>query len=108
LSAELDRYSDLSLLRPSGRAGYGYALARLAALGESPARDPRRLLASGGEGQRVRDMRALGDVCLMIATGRANEALTRLDTVTVAPDTLGAAEPARLRSLAFAAAGDHA
>lgn len=108
LSAELDRFSDLSLLRPSGRAGYGYALARLAALGESPARDPRRLLASGGEGQRVRDMRALGDVCLMIAGGRADEALTRLDTVTVAPDTLGAAEPARLRSLAFAAAGDHA
>jgi diguanylate cyclase (GGDEF)-like protein len=53
-------------------------------------------------------MRALGDVCLMIASGKATDALTRLDTVSVSPDTFGPAEPARLRSLAFSAAGDHA
>jgi diguanylate cyclase (GGDEF)-like protein len=44
----------------------------------------------------------------MIATGKATDALTRLDAVTVSPDTLGPAEHARLRSLAFSAGGDHA
>ena len=44
----------------------------------------------------------------MIASGKATDALTRLEAVTVSPDTFGPAEPARLRSLAFTAAGDHA
>lgn len=108
LCAELARYGDLSELRPSGRAGYGYALARLAALGQAPPRDPRPLLATGVEGQRARDMRLLGEVCLAVAAGKATDALARLDTVTVSPDTLGPAEVSRLRCLAFAAAGDHA
>jgi diguanylate cyclase (GGDEF)-like protein len=107
LNAELATYGD-TVLRPSGQAAFGYALARRAALEEPPATDPRRLLDGGIEGQRARDMRALGDVCLMIAAGKATDALTRLDAVTVSPDTFGPAEPARLRSLAFAAAGDHA
>jgi diguanylate cyclase (GGDEF)-like protein len=107
LSLELTRYGD-AVLRPSGRAAFGYALARQAALDERPATDPRRLLGVGIEGQRARDMRSLGDVCLMIAAGKATDALTRLDAVTVSPDTFGPAEPARLRSLAFAVAGDHA
>ncbi len=106
LSAEMRSY-DLAL-RPSGRTAFGYALARQAALDEPPVVDPRRLLGGGVEGQRARDLRALGDVCLMIAAGKATDALTRLDAVTVSPDTFGPAEPARLRSLAFAAAGDHA
>lgn len=107
LSLELAGYGD-AVLRPSGRAAFGYALARQAALDERPATDPRRLLGLGSEGQRARDMRALGDVCLMVAGGKATDALTRLDAVTVSPDTFGPAEPARLRSLAFAVAGDHA
>lgn len=107
LSAELRTYGDM-VLRPSGRAAFGYALARQAALDEPPPIEPRRMLGGGIEGQRARDMRALGDVCLMIAAGKATDALTRLDAVTVSPDTFGPAEPARLRSLAFAAGGDHA
>lgn len=106
LSAELSQFGSTSL-RPSGQAAYGYALARQAALDEPPASDPRPMLGAGIEGQRARDMRALGDVCLMIAAGKATDALTRLDAVTVSPDTFGAAEPARLRSLAFTAAGDY-
>jgi diguanylate cyclase (GGDEF)-like protein len=53
-------------------------------------------------------MRQLGEVCLAIADDRPIEAITRLDRATVSPETLGAAEPARLRSIAFARAGDHA
>jgi diguanylate cyclase (GGDEF)-like protein len=107
LSTELGQYATTAL-RPSGRAAFGYALARQAALDEPPNTNPRPLLEAGVEGQRARDMRSLGDVCLLIAAGKATDALTRLDTVSVSPDTFGPAEPARLRSLAFAAAGDHA
>jgi diguanylate cyclase (GGDEF)-like protein len=107
LGTELGQYANAAL-RPSGRAAFGYALARQAALDEPPRSSPRPLLEAGVEGQRARDMRALGDVCLLVAAGKATDALTRLDTVSVSPDTFGPAEPARLRSLAFGAAGDHA
>jgi diguanylate cyclase (GGDEF)-like protein len=108
LTTELDRYAG-DALRPSGRVAYGYALARQAALDAPGPADPRPLLrGAGAEGQRPRDMKVLGEVCLMIAAGKATDALTRLDTVTVSADTLGPAEQARLRSLAFAAGGDHA
>ena len=108
LTVEMGSHDGSQGQRPSNRTAYGYALARRAALGEQTSADVRRLLAAGVEGQRVRDMRALGDVCLMIAAGKATDALSRLEGVTVSPDTLGAAEQARLRSLAFAATGDHA
>lgn len=112
LTAELDRY-DPSQLRPVHRVAYGYALARQAALDAPPAPaagqgQARPLLGAGTEGQRARDMKILGHICLMIAAGKATDALTRLDAVTVSPDTLGPAEQARLRSLAFIAGGDHA
>jgi diguanylate cyclase (GGDEF)-like protein len=107
LSAELDRYCRAEL-RPSDQVAYGYALARQAALDVPPPRRPGPLLSSGVEGQRARDIAVLGNVCLMIAAGKATDALTRLDAVTVSPDTLGPAEQARLRSLAFSAGGDHA
>lgn len=107
LKAEQRQFGD-AVLRPSGRVAYGYALARRAALDDPASGDPRPLLEAGVEGQRARDMRALGSVCLMIAAGKATDALTRLDAVNVSPETFGAAEPARLRSLAFAEAGDHA
>lgn len=99
-------------LRPSSLAAYGYAAARRAALGDEiePGDEaaPARLLAHGGDSARARDMRDLGTVCLAIAAGRPIEAVTRLDSVRVSSETLGAAEPARLRSIALARAGDHA
>ncbi|MDG4772812.1 GGDEF domain-containing protein [Solwaraspora sp. WMMD792] len=101
------------LLRPSSRVAYGYALARLAALGE-PARLPAgapeatRLMIDGGDSARARDLRQLGVVCLTIAADRPAEALTRLSAAVVSAETLGAAETARLRSVAHTRAGDHA
>ncbi|MEH1013894.1 GGDEF domain-containing protein [Micromonospora sp. CPCC 206060] len=99
-------------IRPSSLAAYGYSAARRAALGElpqsGPGTDAVTLLGHGGDSARARDMRQLGEVCLAIAEGRAAEAVARLDGATVASETLGAAEPARLRSLALARTGDHA
>jgi diguanylate cyclase (GGDEF)-like protein len=106
LTTELDRYTT-GEMRPSDQVAYGYALARQSALDAPVTRDPRVLLGVSAEGQRARDMKLLGEVCVMIGAGKATDALTRLDAVTIAPDTLGAAEQARLRSLAFVAGGDH-
>lgn len=110
--ARFVRASGIDRLRPSSLAAYGYAAARRAALGEAPPSGPGTdavsLLGHGGDSARARDMRRLGEVCLAIAGGRPIEAATRLDTATVSSETLGAAEPARLRSLALAGAGDHA
>ncbi|MET8309267.1 GGDEF domain-containing protein [Micromonospora sp. NPDC005173] len=98
-------------LRPSSLAAYGYAAARQAALGDrvesAPDTEPSRLLGHGGDSARARDMRQLGLVCLAVADGRPIEAVTRLDTIRVSTETLGAAEPARLRSIALTRAGDH-
>ena len=106
LATELSGYR-ADRLRPADLVTYGYALARQAALDVPGTASPRRLLAATAEGQRTRDMKVLGDICLMIANGKAHDALTRLNSVAVAPDTLGPAEPARLRSLAYTAVGDH-
>ncbi|HEY8473974.1 MAG TPA: GGDEF domain-containing protein [Natronosporangium sp.] len=112
LITELDQY-DRAQLRPAHLVAYGYAMARQAALDANPEspggpwRDPRPLLSASIEGQRSRDMQLLGQVCLLVAAGKATDALTRLDGLTVSPDTLGPAEQARLRSLAFIAGGDY-
>ncbi len=95
-------------IRPASVGAYGYAMARLAALGETPGRTTgavRGLLAHGGNGQRARDLQALGEVCLAIATGAPAEALALLDEAQFVPMTLGGAEPQRLRALAYLAAG---
>lgn len=102
----------IGLLRPSSRVAYGYALARLAALGEPvrlPAGVPEatRLMIDGGDSARARDLRQLGAVCLAIAADRPTEAVTRLEAAMVSAETLGAAEPARLRSVAHTRSGDH-
>ncbi|MEU1246984.1 diguanylate cyclase domain-containing protein [Micromonospora arida] len=97
-------------LRPSSLAAYGYAAARQAALGDQVATEgpePARLITHGGDSARARDLRQLGQVCLAVADGRPIEAVARLDTVQVSNETLGAAEPARLRSIALTRAGDH-
>lgn len=114
IGSDLDRFlrcGGAERLRPSSLTAYGYAVARRAALGE-PAHpagtDATTLLAQGADSARARDMRLLGEACLAIADGRPVEALTRLDTTRVSPETLGPAEPARLRSLTFARMGDHA
>ncbi|SCE82360.1 diguanylate cyclase (GGDEF) domain-containing protein [Micromonospora viridifaciens] len=99
-------------IRPSSLAAYGYAAARRAALGDQVESggdgDPARLLGYGGDSARARDLRQLGHVCLAVADGRPIEAVARLDTTRVSNETLGAAEPPRLRSIALARAGDHA
>ncbi|MDT5039023.1 MAG: hypothetical protein QOE51_8 [Actinoplanes sp.] len=111
IDAELARYVATgaeSRLRPSNRAVYGYALARRGALGEPSQADVAGLLGDSGDSVRSRDLRHLGGVCLAIAADRPGEALHQLDAVPVSPEILGPAEPARLRSIIFASAGDHA
>ncbi|MFI9640918.1 GGDEF domain-containing protein [Micromonospora sp. NPDC051925] len=113
IAADLARFvSDgrADRLRPSSLAAYGYAAVRRAALGDPTpvGPEPARLLDHGGDSARARDMRQLGHVCLAVADGRPIEAITRLDSARVSAETLGAAEPSRLRSIAFSRAGDHA
>ncbi|WP_434741490.1 GGDEF domain-containing protein [Micromonospora sp. SH-82] len=115
IAVDLHRYrrdGHAAELRPSSLAAYGYAAARRACLGD-PAEtggdnDPARLLGYGGDSARARDMRQLGQVCLAVVADRPAEAVTRLDRARVSQETLGAAESARLRSIALARAGDHA
>jgi diguanylate cyclase (GGDEF)-like protein len=90
---------------------YGYATARLAALGHRSALDeldPRPLLATPDDSVNAKGLAALGAVCLAIAEHRPIEAVARLETAEVDPQTLGPAEPHRLRALAHLAAGDYA
>ncbi len=94
-----------SPMRPSSLVAYGFAVARLATLGELIEIDPRPLLTPAPTSQRVRDFRHLAGVCLRIAGGRAEEGLRRLAEIEVAAATVGAAEPLRLRALAHLAAG---
>ncbi|GGJ83346.1 hypothetical protein GCM10010123_11220 [Pilimelia anulata] len=105
--AALRQRGGIALLRPSGRTGYGYALARLAVLGGPSSLDAGALLASGGPTPMAREIRQLGEVCLAINSGFPIEALTRLDSLPERT-VLGAPEPLRLRSLANQRAGDHA
>ncbi|AGL20586.1 diguanylate cyclase [Actinoplanes sp. N902-109] len=110
IDAELARYLATGAdtrLRPSARPVYGYALARRAALGEATETDVTGLLTGGGDSVRSRDLRHLGGVCLDIAAGRPTRALRKLDAVPVSPEILGPAEPARLRSICYAVAGEH-
>jgi diguanylate cyclase (GGDEF)-like protein len=53
-------------------------------------------------------LRQLTDVCRAIAAGEIDAALSRLGSLAVAPESLGPAEPARLRSVALTRSGDHA
>jgi diguanylate cyclase (GGDEF)-like protein len=108
MDAELSRYLATDRLRPSSRTVYGYALARRAALGEPTGSEATRWLTGGGDSARTRDLRHLGSVCLSIAAGRPQQALAMLAAVPVSADVLGPAEPARLRSICHAGAGDHA
>ncbi|MFC7550990.1 diguanylate cyclase [Plantactinospora sp. GCM10030261] len=110
--ARVVRAGRLDRLRPSALAAYGYALLRRATLGETSeltrAVNPADLLARGGDSARPRDMAQLGSVCAAIIDDRPIEAMARLDTLIISVETLGAAEPDRLRSLAYTRAGDHA
>ncbi|GAA4956356.1 GGDEF domain-containing protein [Actinoplanes utahensis] len=108
IDAELSRYIATDQLRPGSRTVYGYALARRAALGEPTGPDAARWLTGGGDSARTRDLRHLGSVCLAIAAGRPGQALALLEAVPVSAEVLGAPEPARLRSICHASAGDHA
>ncbi|ASW56460.1 GGDEF domain-containing protein [Plantactinospora sp. KBS50] len=110
--AHLVRSGGLARLRPSGLAAYGYALLRRGTLGETSElyrqEDPLELLSGGSDSIRARHMAQLGAVCAAIIDNRPIEAIARLDTAMSVPEALGAAESARLRSLAYTRAGDHA
>jgi diguanylate cyclase (GGDEF)-like protein len=103
------RDGELEMLRPISVRAYGYAIARLAALGHHGPMvdtDPRVLLQAGDDSVTARDFAVLGAVCLAIAEHRPIEALARLETAEVSDETVGAAEGHRLRALAYLAAGD--
>ena len=95
----------LERMRPMSRGAYGYAMARLAALGEPVDPQARRLMELAGQSLRSRDLRLMGEVCLAIAGGQPATALGLLDQANIAPSTAGPAEPLRLRALALLAAG---
>ncbi|GAA4211275.1 GGDEF domain-containing protein [Actinocatenispora rupis] len=87
----------------------GYALARLAAVGEPVPMPASRWLGEPGmHDLEAADLRALGAACLDIADRRPAQALARLDVMAVQARTLGASEVPRLRAIAYAASGDHA
>ncbi|MCW2642567.1 MAG: diguanylate cyclase [Dactylosporangium sp.] len=103
------RNGELEMLRPISIREYGYAIARLAALGHHGPlvdTDPRVLLQADDDSVTARDFAVLGAVCLAIAEHRPVEALARLETAEVSDETLGAAEGHRLRALAYLTAGD--
>jgi diguanylate cyclase (GGDEF)-like protein len=95
-------------IRPSHQASYGYAIARLSAFGEATGEDSGPLLERAGQTLRARDLRLLARVCGAIGTRDTSFALGLLDQATIAPATMGAAEPYRLRALAYAAGGQYA
>ena len=97
----------LEQVRPIYRGSYGYAISRLDALGEPTGHDPWPLLEGAGQSVRARDLRLLGKVCDAIAAGNATTALALLDQSSIAPSTIGIAEPFRLRALAYLARGSY-
>jgi diguanylate cyclase (GGDEF)-like protein len=104
-------FGELETLRPISIRAYGYAMARLAALGHpglKPDPDPRESLEADDDSVTARDLAVLAAACLAIAEHRPIEALARLETATVSDETLGAAEGHRLRALAHLAMGDMA
>ena len=105
------RGGELEMLRPISRRSYGYAIARLAALGHPGAmasNDPRPLLSVSDDSASGHDFATLGGICLAIAERRSIEARARLETVEVSAETLGAAETYRLRALTYHASGEFA
>jgi diguanylate cyclase (GGDEF)-like protein len=106
-----ERNGEVSELRAADRRAYGYALLRLAALGDRrplSSFDPQKLLAAPTDSRNGRDLATLGAVCQAIADGSPIGAVARLETADVDDHTLGPAEPHRLRALAHLAAGDFA
>jgi diguanylate cyclase (GGDEF)-like protein len=101
--------AELETLRPISIRAYGYAMARLAALGHrGPIHDPdpRELLRADDDSVAAHDFAVLAAACLAVAEQRPIEALARLETAEVSGETLGAAEGHRLRALAYLAMGD--
>ncbi|QUH02524.1 GGDEF domain-containing protein [Saccharopolyspora erythraea] len=84
---------------------YGYAAARLRALGEPAHADP-ALFAAEATGWEAADLRLLVSACTAVAEGRPRDALALLTDREVHPYTLGAAEICRVRAIAYQADGD--
>ena len=103
------RNGELENLRPISQRAYGYAVARLAALGNPDPMadtDPRPLLSAPDDSVPARDFATLGSVCMAIAEHRPIEAMARLETAEVSDETLGAAEGCRLKALAYLASSN--
>jgi len=94
------------LMDPLDAMNMAYAAARIQALGGDPGIDPRRLLRPGQDHQFAPTLNKVVLACHAISTGRADTAVTLLDTI--APDTLDTCELLRMRSLALSSLGDHA
>jgi diguanylate cyclase (GGDEF)-like protein len=110
IAADLARHlraGTVERLRPSARVSYGYAVARLNALGQPSDVDPLPLFRFAQKGTRIHQLVTLGEACLAIGGGLPVEALTRLASAEVSPETLGPAEVSRLRALAYLRMGDH-
>jgi diguanylate cyclase (GGDEF)-like protein len=102
---------ELAMMRPISLRAYGYAVVRLAALGDRKVlteHDAMPLLDSEDDSTSARDFAVLGAVCLAIAERTPIEAVARLEIAQYSIETLGPAEGHRLRALAHVAAGDHA
>lgn len=83
-----------------------YAARRLDALGDRCRLDVSSLQPERDESRDFRDLTLLSEVCASIAAGHTTSALLRLDSADIDPLTVGQAELHRLRSMAYAAAGD--
>ena len=99
------REGGLRTVPPYELAVYGYAAARLAALGEAVTVDPAPLLEAGGNQELVRTIRQAGTACLSIAARKHTEALLLISRIPHREDPLAAAELPRLRSIAYAGLG---
>jgi diguanylate cyclase (GGDEF)-like protein len=83
-----------------------YALGRLSLLGMGEHWSVEEHLRPTTSSQIATDLRALAQVCRLIAQGRGKEALELLDGTEISDVTLGVVEPKHLRSLALVASGD--
>ncbi|MGH3645589.1 MAG: diguanylate cyclase domain-containing protein [Micromonosporaceae bacterium] len=84
-----------------------FAARRLNALGVPCDIDFTDLLPERCEHRCCRDVAVLSQVCEAIAAGHGAAAIHRLDSSEIHHDTVGSPELHRLRSLAFAVAGDY-
>lgn len=87
-------------------AWFGYAAARLAALGEKTTLDALGCLAAGADDAWTVELSHFGRICLAIQAGETARARKMLDRATSAAAVINLAEVPRLRALSHLADGD--